>query len=167
VTALAVDLDAVADSGALWQAWLADASRRYASIAGLDAASLPDDRALAADELDRWADHGIGDWRAALGRFAEDHAAVHVRRDAAVAAALRALGGRGVRLGVYTDAPEPLAQVVLAQVGARRRVQAVVAGTDALDRLLAGLGAADVARTRAELLRAAEYDPVHGAPGAR
>ena len=76
----------------------------------------------------QWAERGIGDWRASLERFAEDHAPVHVRRDAAVAAALRALAGRGVRLGVFTDAPEPLARVVLAQLGADRRIDAVEAG---------------------------------------
>lgn len=167
MSALAVDLDALADSHTLWRAWLADASRRYAAIAGLDPASLPADRAEAAGQLDRWADHGIGDWRAALERFAEDHAAVHIRRDAAVAAALRALAGTGVRLGVFTDAPEPLARVVLAQLGADRRVDALETGVDALGRLLARLGDAAVARTRDELLRTAEYDPVHGVQRAR
>jgi phosphoglycolate phosphatase-like HAD superfamily hydrolase len=167
VSALAVELDALADTHGLWSAWLVDASRRYASIAGLDASALPADRGEAAAQLDEWAEHGIGDWRNSLSRFAEDHAPVHVRRDAAVAAALRALAGRGVRLGVFTDAPEPLARVVLAQVGADRRVDAVEAGTGALERLLAALGDADVARTRDELIRAADYDQVHGAQRAR
>jgi len=128
---------------------------------------LPEDRGEAAAQLDDWAGHGIGDWRSSLARFAEDHAPVHVRRDAGVAAALRALAGRGARLGVFTDAPEPLARVVLAQVGADRRVDAVETGTGALERLLATLGAAEVARTRDELIRAADYDSVHGAKGAR
>jgi phosphoglycolate phosphatase-like HAD superfamily hydrolase len=167
VKALAVELDALADTHGLWEAWLADASRRYASIAGLDAAALPDDRAEAAEELDRWAGHGIGDWRAALERFAEDHVPVHVRRDAAVAGALRALSARGTRLGVFTDAPEPLARVVLAQLGADRRLDAVETGDGALERALVALGEAEVAHTRAELLHAADYDPVHGAQGAR
>jgi phosphoglycolate phosphatase-like HAD superfamily hydrolase len=167
VSALAVELDALADSRGLWDAWLADASRRYASIAGLDAKALPGNRAEAAALLDEWADHGIGDWRAALARFAEDHAAVHIRRDAGVALALRALAGRGVRLGVFTDAPEPLARVVLAQLGADRRVDAVEAGVDALERLVAALGECEVARTRDDLIRAADYDPVHGVSGPR
>ena len=167
MNALAVELDALADTHALWSAWLADASRRYASIAGLDAAALPEDRGEAAAQLDAWAEHGIGDWRASLARFSEDHAPVYLRRDAAVAAALRALAGRGIRLGVFTDAPELYARVVLAQLGADRRVEAVEAGTGALERLLAELGEADVARTRDELIRAADYDPVHGAQGAR
>lgn len=167
MSALAVELDALADTHGLWSAWLADASRRYASIAGLDASALPADRGDAAAQLDEWAGHGIGDWRASLARFAEDHAPVHVRRDATVAAALRALAGRGVRLGVFTDAPEPLARVVLAQLGADRRIDAVEAGTGALERLLATLGDAEVARTRDQLVRAAEYDPVHGAQGTR
>jgi hypothetical protein len=107
--------------------------------------------------------HGIGDWRGALARFAEDHAAVHIRRDARVAAALRALA----QVGVFTDAPEPLARVVLAQLGADRRIAALATGADALERLLAELGDARVVRTREELVGAADYDQVHGAQGAR
>ena len=160
-SSVAVELDALADTHGLWQAWLADAARRYASIAGLDAASLPADRGAAAAELDRWAERGIGDWRASLERFAEDHAPVHVRRDAGVAGALRAL-----RVGVFTDAPEPLARVVLAQLGADRRIEALETGEGALDRLLAQLGDAEVVRTREDLLRSAHYDPVRGVQGA-
>ncbi len=158
---VAVELDALADTRGLWEAWLEDAARRYDSIAGLDSAALPDDRAAAAEELDRWAERGIGDWRASLERFAEDHAPVHVRRDAGVAAALRK-----VDAGVFTDAPEPLARVVLAQLGADRRIEALETGAGALDRLLAQLGDAEVVRTRDELLRAADYDQVRGAQGA-
>ncbi len=157
---VAVELDALADTRGLWQAWLEDAARRYASIAGLDTAALADDRAAAAEELDRWAEHGIGDWRSSLERFAENHAPVHVRRDAGVAAALRK-----VQAGVFTDAPEPLARVVLAQLGADRRIEALETGAGALDRLLARLGDAEVVRTRDDLLRLAHYDPVRGAKG--
>jgi phosphoglycolate phosphatase-like HAD superfamily hydrolase len=159
VNALAIDLEALADTQPLWQAWLADAARRYAPIAGLAAEVLPQDRAAAAAELDEWAARGVGDWRASLERFAEDHAPVHVRRDARVAATLRALAGRGVRLGVFTDAPEPLARVVLAQLGAARRLAAVEAGENALGRLRDRLGDdAVVAHTRDDLLRADGYD---------
>ena len=159
---VAIELDALADTHALWQAWLEDAARRYASIAGLDTASLAGDRAAAAEELDRWAERGIGDWRAALERFAENHAPVHVRRDAGVAAALRQ-----VQAGVFTDAPEPLARVVLAQLGADRRIEAFETGAGALERLLARLGDAQVVRTRDELLRAADYDQMRGAQRVR
>jgi hypothetical protein len=56
-----------------------------------------------------------------------------------------------VRLGVFTDAPEPLARVGLAHLGADRRVEAVEAGAGALERLLARLGGdATVVRTRDE-----------------
>jgi phosphoglycolate phosphatase-like HAD superfamily hydrolase len=159
VSALAIELDALVDTRPLWDAWLADAARRYATIAGLDPASLPRDRAAAAAALDEWAAHGVGDWRAALERFAEDHAGVHVRRDAAVAGALRSLGGEGRRLGVFTDAPEPLARVVLEQLGAARRLAAVESGAGALARVRSRLGdGADVIHTREELLRRAGYD---------
>jgi phosphoglycolate phosphatase-like HAD superfamily hydrolase len=159
VNGVAIGLDALADTRPLWNAWLADAARRYAAIADLDAAALPRDRAVAAAELDEWAAHGIGDWRAALERFAEDHAGLLVRRDAAVAAALRTLAADGRRLAVFTDAPEPLARIVLAQLGATRRVAAVEAGADALARVRALLGdGAVVVHTRDELLRTAGYD---------
>jgi phosphoglycolate phosphatase-like HAD superfamily hydrolase len=156
VSVLAIDLDALADTRPLWDAWLADASRRYAAIAGLDAAALPHDRAAAAAELDEWASHGVGDWRGALARFAEDHAPVHLRRDARVAAALRTLSETGRPLAVFTDAPEPLARVVLAQLGADRRLAAVETGDGALERLGDGV---QVVRTRDNLLEAAGYDP--------
>ena len=76
-----------------------------------------------------------------LERFAEDHAPAYLRRDAATSAALQSLAGDGVTLGVFTDAPEPLARVALAQLGATRRVAALETGAGALERLLAALGA--------------------------
>src|SRR5687767_10502792 len=139
--AIAIDLDgALGDTRALWDDFLADASRRFASIASLDPTQLSQDRCTAAAELDRWAAHGIGDWRGALERFAEDRAPVFLRPDAEASAALRALSAAGARLGVFTDAPEPLARVALSHLGATRRVEAVEAGAGALERLLARFG---------------------------
>jgi phosphoglycolate phosphatase-like HAD superfamily hydrolase len=153
VTALALDLDRIlGDTRPLWRAWLEDAARRFRTIAELDVAALPEDRSAAAEELDRWAEGGIGDWRASLERFAEDHAPVYLRPSAEASAALRAAEAQSVRVGVFTDAPEPLARVALAHLGATRRVDAVETGTGALERLLARLGPdTRVARTRAEL----------------
>ena len=152
--ALALDLDAVlGDTRPLWYAWLEDAARRFRSIAELEPGKLPRDRGEAACELDRWAEAGIGDWRAHLGRFAEDHAPLHLRPDAEVGAALRRLADAGIRIGAFSDAPEPLARVALAHVGAGRRLHAVEAGADALERLLERLGSdAVVVRSRDELL---------------
>jgi phosphoglycolate phosphatase-like HAD superfamily hydrolase len=141
IAAVAVDLDALGDTRALWRDFLADAARRFGSIAPLDLDALPDDRAAAAEELDRWAAAGIGDWRAALRRFAEERAPVYLRPAAEAAAALRALAQAGISVGVYTDAPAELAEVALVQLGASRRVQAVEAGAGARERLLAHLGA--------------------------
>jgi phosphoglycolate phosphatase-like HAD superfamily hydrolase len=157
VRAVALDLDGVlGDTRPLWRAWLADAARRFRAIAELDPDSLPRDRAEAAARLDRWAEAGIGDWRGALERFAEDHAALHLRPDAEVSAALRRLQAAGVRLGVFTDAPEPLARVALAHLGTTRRVAAVTAGTEARERLVARLGpGVEVVETRPELARVA------------
>jgi len=93
---LALDLDGVlGDTRRLWADWLDDAARRFRSIAELDLESLPADRARAAEELDRWANRGIGDWRIALERFAEDRAPVYLRPDAEISARLRELAGAG------------------------------------------------------------------------
>jgi phosphoglycolate phosphatase-like HAD superfamily hydrolase len=155
VKAAALELDGVlGDTRALWLDWLADFSRRLAPIAPLDPAALPHDRGAAAAELDRWADAGIGDWRSSLERFAADRAPVYLRPDAETSAALRRLHASGVRLGVFTDAPEPLARVALAHLGAERRLDAVETGARALERLLARLGDATVVvRSREELRR--------------
>ncbi len=70
---------------------------------------------------------------------------------------LRRLQAAGARLGVFTDAPEQLARVALAQLGVARRLEAVECWRECLERLLAGLGGdATVARTRAELSLAAQ-----------
>jgi phosphoglycolate phosphatase-like HAD superfamily hydrolase len=140
VNAVAVDLDALGDTRSLWRDFLTDAARRFASIATLDVDGLPEDRAAAAAELDRWAQAGIGDWRGALERFAEDRAPVYLRPSAEASAALRALSHAGVRIGVFTDAPEPLARIALAHLGAARHVEAVESGGGARERLVERLG---------------------------
>ena len=129
-----IDLDgALGDTRPLWQAFLEDAARRFDSIAPLDPASLPSDRVAAAAELDRWAAGGVGDWRKALARYAEDHAPVHLRPDPGANAAVRALRSAGARIRVYTDAPEPLARVALAHLGLERSVDELAAGVEAHD----------------------------------
>ena len=147
--AVAIDLDgALGDTRPLWNAWLESVSTLFE----LEDDALPEDRANAAAELDR---RGAGNWRALLERFGEERAPVYLRRDPAASAALRRLGTAGRELGVFTDAPEPLARVALAQLGADRRISALEAGEGALDRLLARLGNdALVVRTYDELLAA-------------
>ena len=144
--AVAIELDgALADTRPLWEAWL-DAA---ASVLGVEPSSLPADRGAAADELDRL---GAGNWRTLLGRFAEDRVAVYLRREPEVGAALRALESAGREIGVFTDGPEPLARVALAQLGATRRVSALETGSGALERLLERLGPeVVVVRAREEL----------------
>jgi FMN phosphatase YigB (HAD superfamily) len=144
--ALAVDLDAIADTRPLWDAWL----RSARTVLDVDPDTLPVDRADAASALDR---AGVGNWRVLLERFSEDHAAAYLRRDAATSGALRTLAARGAALGVFSDAPEPLTRIALVQLGALRRLSAVEAGAGALERLLATLGPnAIVVRTRDDLL---------------
>jgi phosphoglycolate phosphatase-like HAD superfamily hydrolase len=151
--AIAIELDGVlGDTRPLWNDWLEDAARRFHSIAPLDPAQLPPDRVEAAKELDAWAVRGVGDWRASLGRFAEDRAPVYLRPDAEISAALRQLAAQGDRLGVFTDAPEALARIAVSQLGAERRIEALETGEGALDRLVAKLGPGTmVVRERAEL----------------
>jgi phosphoglycolate phosphatase-like HAD superfamily hydrolase len=144
---LAVDLDALGDTRALWSAWL-DSAR---GVLDIDPEALPADRADAAAALD---DSGAGNWRVLLERFSEDHAPAYLRRDAATSAGLQALVREGATLGVFTDAPEELARTALAQLGASRRVSALETGAGALERLLAAIGStAEVVRTRDDLLR--------------
>lgn len=146
---IAIDLDALGDTRALWEDWVASAG----SVLGVGPGSLPADRGEAAAALDRV---GAGNWRTLLERFAEDRAPAYLRRDATASAALRSLDGEGRTLGVFTDAPEPLARVALAQLGAERRVAVVETGTGSLERLLSQLGDdALVVRTRDELQAAA------------
>ena len=143
---LAIDLDALGDTHPLWSAWL----ESVRGVLAIDPASLPQDRGLASAELDAG---GGGNWRTLLERFAEDHAPAYLRRDAATSTALRSLAGRGVALGDFTDAPEPLARVALAQLGATRRVAVLESGADSLDRVVATLGPGTiVVRTRSDLL---------------
>jgi phosphoglycolate phosphatase-like HAD superfamily hydrolase len=154
-TAVAIDLDgALGDTRPLWQEFLADAARRFGSITPLEPAALPADRGAAAVELDAWASSGVGDWRAALQRFAEDRAPVYLRPDGEASAALRSLSAAGARLGVFTDAPEPLARVALEQLGASRRVGSLETGAGARERLVARFGrGTTIASTREELVR--------------
>ncbi|MGH3134717.1 MAG: HAD family hydrolase [Gaiellaceae bacterium] len=149
---VAIDLDgALGDTRPLWSDWLASAR----GVLGVDPDALPADRGEAAVELDRL---NAGNWRTLLARYSEDRVAVYLRRDAATSRALTTLAETGHEIGVFTDAPEPLARVVLAQLGAARRVAMIETGSDALDRLLARLGAGAgtiVVRTPTELTVAA------------
>ena len=146
--ALALDFDSVlGDTRPLWRAWLEDVARR----ARVDV-ELPEDRVAAAAVLDG----AVGNWPVLLERFAEDRAPVHLRPSASVNAVLRRLAADGVRLGAFTDAPEPLARVAAAQLGVARRLEALETGAGALERLLARLGPATrVVRSSSELDEAA------------
>jgi phosphoglycolate phosphatase-like HAD superfamily hydrolase len=145
--AVAIDLDgALGDTRPLWAAWLEAAG----AVLDVSVRALPADRGEAATELDR---QDAGNWRTLLERFCEDRAPVYLRRDAGASAALRALSAAGRDVGVFTDAPEPLARVALAQLGATRRIVAVETGSGALDRLLVRLGSDTVVvSSRAALL---------------
>jgi phosphoglycolate phosphatase-like HAD superfamily hydrolase len=144
--AVAIDLDgALVDTRPLWDDWLGSA----AGVLGLDPTSLPGDRGAAARVLDDTA----GNWRTLLERYCEERVAVHVRRDPATSEALRSLAASGWEIDVFTDAPEPLARLALAQIGADRRVSTLEAGTGALERLRDGRTSEPVVvSSRAELL---------------
>jgi phosphoglycolate phosphatase-like HAD superfamily hydrolase len=122
MAAVAIELDGVlGDTRPLYDAWLADVSRR----AQIDPERL---------------DEELPNWRTMLERFAEDHAPVYLRPSAPATAALRRLQADGVRIGIFTDAPEELARVAAAHLGAARRIEALEAGAGALDRLLERFG---------------------------
>jgi phosphoglycolate phosphatase-like HAD superfamily hydrolase len=143
---VAIDLDALGDTRALWSDWLVSAR----AVLGVDPATLSTDRGEAAAELDR---HGAGNWRTLLERYSEERAAVYLRRDAETSTALRSLDASGRVIGVFTDAPEPLARVALAQLGATRRIAELEVGDGAFERILVALGAnALVVRTRDTLI---------------
>src|SRR4029079_1056375 len=131
-TAVALAARVLGDTKPLWEAFLADVSRR----AHVDPARLEEE---------------LPNWRALLERFAEDHAPVYLRPSAPATAALRRLHGDGVRLGAFTDAPEELARVALAHLGGSRRIEILEAGPGALERLLRQLPGARVVWTLAEL----------------
>jgi phosphoglycolate phosphatase-like HAD superfamily hydrolase len=127
-TAVVVDLDAVfGNTEPLWRAWLEDAQRRYR----VELDDRADEAAL---------DAAVGNWRALLKRFAEDHARVYLRPDATANAELRRLAAAGVRVGAFTPKPEPLARVAAAHLGVARRLERLEAGPGALERLLDALG---------------------------
>ena len=131
---LAISLDAIGDTTALWRDWLADAERRYR----VDVGDL---------------DGQLANWRSLLRRFAEERAPVYLRPDADVSAALRRLQAAGARIGVFTDVPAELAQVALSQLGAARRVELLETGPDALPRLRTKLGHdVEVVGSRRQLL---------------
>jgi phosphoglycolate phosphatase-like HAD superfamily hydrolase len=144
--AIAIDLDAVlGDTRRLWEDWLLSVE----TVLELDAETLPTDRAEAARELDR---RGAGNWRVLLERFTEERAPLYLRREPSTSAALRSLAAAGLAIGVYTDAPEPLARIALAHLGADRHVVAVETGASARERLLERLGEGSFAvASRAEL----------------
>jgi phosphoglycolate phosphatase-like HAD superfamily hydrolase len=144
--AVAIELEVLGDTRALWNAWLESAC----GVLNVDPGELPLDRAEAAAALDRSV---VGNWRVLLERFSQDHAPAFLRRDAASSARLHSLAAEGTTLGIFTDAPEELARTALAQLGATRRVATLETGRDALDRLLATIGAdATVVRSRDDLL---------------
>ena len=137
--ALALDLDGVlADTRALWDAWVEDAARR----ARVEL-NVPPDREAAAAVLDEV----LGDWRPLLSRFAADRAPLWIRPRPDTNAALRRIAAAGGRIGVFSDAPRELAEIALAHAGAARQVDVV--GT--LPEVQAELGgAATVVRSREE-----------------
>ena len=141
MTAAAIDLDAVlGDTRPLLAAWLDDAARKLK--VDLDSA---DEAVL---------DERLGNWRPLLERFAEEHAAVYLRPRGEANAALRRLAVAGVRLGAFTEVPEPLARVAASQLGAGRRLDLLESGPGALARLLERLGPdAVIVRSLAELGR--------------
>src|SRR2546423_7312587 len=112
VTAIALDLAVLGDTGPLWEAFLVDVSRR----AHVDAAQLETE---------------LPNWRALLERFAEDHAPVYLQPSAPATAALRRLHAQGGRLRAVTHPPAGLGRVAGGPPAGTRRLEALQAGAGA------------------------------------
>jgi phosphoglycolate phosphatase-like HAD superfamily hydrolase len=110
---------------AIWPAALEHLARRFASIRVLDIAGVPA-REDAVPALEAWAGEDVSSWRLELGRFYDDHARMHLRRDPGTAALLASLRGKGVRLAAYGQGPREASAVTLAFLGLDRRLDAVV-----------------------------------------
>jgi phosphoglycolate phosphatase-like HAD superfamily hydrolase len=117
---------AIAPGGdAIWPAALEHLARRFASIRELDFATVPA-RESAVAALEVWAGSDVSSWRLELGRFYDDHARMHLRRDPATAALLGSLRANGVRLAAYGQGPREASAATLAFLGLDRRLDAIV-----------------------------------------
>jgi|tagenome__1003787_1003787.scaffolds.fasta_scaffold20531333_1 phosphoglycolate phosphatase-like HAD superfamily hydrolase len=114
---------------AIWPAALEHLSRRFAAIRALDVGAVPA-RESAVAALEDWAGDDVSSWRLELGRFYDDHARMHLRRDPATAALLSSLRARGVRLAAYGQGPREASAVTFAFLGLDRRLDAVVLEPD-------------------------------------
>jgi len=139
---------------AIWPAALEHLARRFASIRELDLAYIPA-RESAVAALESWAGDEVSSWRLELGRFYDDNARMHLRRDPATAALLASLRVDGVRLAAYGQGPREASAITLAFLGLDRRLDAIVLAPagDGFTACLAVLGvsAARHVRTREEL----------------
>lgn len=117
---------AIAPGGdAIWPAALEHLARRFGSIRELDLATVPA-RESAVAALEVWAGGDVSSWRLELGRFYDDHARMHLRRDSATAALLGSLRAGGVRLAAYGQGPREASAATLGFLGLDRRLDAIV-----------------------------------------
>jgi phosphoglycolate phosphatase-like HAD superfamily hydrolase len=137
---------ALPDADGLFAAAVEHVGRKLGRAKPLDLEALPPDRAETVAALDAWAGGDV-DWRGELVRYYEDHIPLHLRPSPALNAALRRLGARGVRIGLWSPGPEEAARIVVHHVGLGRRVEAVRVGASAalVEELAAELGAAPAA----------------------
>jgi phosphoglycolate phosphatase-like HAD superfamily hydrolase len=139
---------AIPDADGLFAAAVDHIARKLGRAKPLDVAALPAARAETVAALDEWA-AGDVDWRGELARYYEDHIPLHLRPSPTLNAALRALGGRGVRIGFWSPGPEEAARIVVHHVGLGRRVEAVGIGGTATSAVQL---AADLGTTPAEAI---------------
>lgn len=139
---------------AIWPAALEHLARRFASIRELDLATVPA-RESAVAALEAWAGSDVSSWRLELGRFYDDHARMHLRRDPATAALLGSLRANGVRLAAYGQGPREASAATLGFLGLDRRLDAIVLEPpgDGFAACLEALGVSDARHvgTREEL----------------
>jgi phosphoglycolate phosphatase-like HAD superfamily hydrolase len=126
MTAIVFAERAIAPGGdAIWPVALEHLARRFASIRALDVGSVPA-RETSVAALEAWAGGDVSSWRHELARFYDDHARVHLRRDAGTAALLAALRADGARLAVYGQGPREASAATLGFLGLDRRLDVMV-----------------------------------------
>ena len=109
----------------IWPAALEHLARRFASIRVLEIGTVPA-RESAVAALEAWAGSDVSSWRLELGRFYDDHARMHLRRDPGTAALLGSLRAEGVRLAAYGQGPREASAATLGFLGLDRRLDAIV-----------------------------------------
>lgn len=126
--AVALLEEALVPTDDLFRAGVEHVGRKLGRAEPIDVAALPPGRAEAVAALDAWAG-GAVDWRGEMRRWYEERVPVHVRPNAALNGALRALHRRGVRLLWVSAGPREASEALVHHLGIGRIVELAGEGT--------------------------------------